>query len=176
LTNTGRPVEFKENIVNKHLPRLLLLAAAICAAGAVAQQLPPPPMVPRAEELATVPDLSAAQQAEVRKILIQRRDAQEAAHDKTRTEMEALRTRERNEHERIDGQTSDQLRKLLGDDGYRNYAEWSLAHRGGPHAMPPHHGPGDGPGMEHAPPPRQGNGPGPGPGPGHAAPSDETDD
>jgi hypothetical protein len=155
--------------MKRHLPSLILLAA-FCAARAVAQQPPPPPMVPPAEELATVPGLSAAQQADVRKILIQRRDAHEAARDKTRTEMDALRTKERNEHERIDGQFSEQLRKLLGDEGYRNFAEWSLAHRG-PHqpTMPPRRARGEGPELDVLP-------PSPHPAAGRAAPSGQADE
>lgn len=119
------------------------LLATLFATGAGAQPMPPPgpPGVPPTEELATVPNLTAVQQTDVRKILIQRRDAQEAAHAKARAEFDALRVKERNEHERIDEQTGEQLRKLLGDDGYVHYAEWDLAHReprgGGPGTHPP---------------------------------------
>ncbi len=134
------------------------LLAALFAAGAWAQQVPPgPPGVPPAEVLVTAPDLTAAQQIEVRKILIQRRDAQEAAQMRTRNEFDALRVKERNEHERIDEQSSEQLRKLLGDDGYRKFAEWDLTHRGPPGGGPGSHPP-MGPHGEHA------------DGPGHAAP------
>ena len=150
------------------------LLAALFATAVGAQSMPPPPPgppgVPPAEELATVPDLTAAQQADVRKILIQRRDAQEAAHTRLRAEFDALRVKERNEHERIDEQTSEQLRHLLGDDGYRKFADWDLAHRGpagpghGPHPpMPPHGERGGGPQREGAPRPPDG-------GPGGAAP------
>ncbi len=119
------------------------LFAALFAASAGAQPMPPGPPggVPPAEALATVPSLTAAQQVEVRNILIQRRDALEAAQTRARAEFDALRVKERNEHERVDAQTSEQLRKLLGDEGYRKYAEWDLAHRrphdGGPGAHPP---------------------------------------
>lgn len=155
-----------------------LVCAALFAAGAFAQPGPMGPMppgppgdrVPPAEALATAPGLTPAQQVEVRKILIQRRDADEAACDKIRTQMEALRTQERNERERIDTQASDQLRKLLGDDGYRRFAEWNLANRGpgdgprGPHGAMRPRGPGkaDGNGG-----PRAGE-PGPDAPPGHA--------
>jgi hypothetical protein len=119
--------------------------AVLLAAGASAQPMPPGPPgpqgVPPAEALATVPDLSASQQAEVRKVLIQRRDAQEATHARLRAEFDALRMKERNEHERIDEQSSEQLRKLLGDDGYRKFAGWDLAHRGPPHGGPGPHPP-----------------------------------
>jgi hypothetical protein len=152
--------------------QLILLAASFCATSAFGQQPPPMPPgppgdgVPPAEVLATAPGLTAAQQAEVRRILIQRRDADEAARDRTRAQMEALRKQDRTEHERIDTQASDQLRKLLGDDGYRRFAEWNLAHRGPPG------GPGAGP---HGPmPPRGGKPQGDGPahpgGPGQDAP------
>jgi hypothetical protein len=127
---------------------------------------PGPPGVPPAEVFATIPDLSAAQQTEVRKILLQRRDAQDAVHSRTRTEMEALHTKERNEHERIDEQTTDQLRKALGDEGYRHYAQWQVSQHG-PHEdgpRPPHRGPDGG----H--PPTMGAGPG---GAAGAAPNDE---
>jgi len=140
--------------------------------------------VPAAEELATVPGASAAQQAEIRKILLQRRDAQENLRESMRAQFDALHTKERSEHERIDDQASAQLRKLLGDDGYRAYAEWTLAHRGPPHGMGPHPGPGGpdghfGPGMgarpergaPALPPPPPGA-----PSGGHAAPDDAADD
>lgn len=135
-----------------HTPRLFIaLLAALCAAAtAGAQSLPPPPggapHAPSSEELATVPNLSAAEQVELRKILIQRRNAHEAAHEKARAEFDALHAKERSEHERIDEQASEQARKLLGEEGYRNFAQWDLAHRGppgagaGPHAPMRAHG------------------------------------
>jgi hypothetical protein len=158
--------------------------------------MPPPPPggahVPPAEELATMPGVTPAQQAEIRKILLQRRDAQEALQHKMRDEFDALHAKERSEHERVDDQASAQLRKLLGDEGYRNYAEWTLAHRaphggtrpGRPdHFGPDHFGPDRG-GPEHSGPERSGPDrselpppPFPGaPGGGHAAPSDGIED
>ncbi len=119
----------------KALSLIAALLATSFGAGAAAQPTPPPPGapgVPPAEVLATVPGLTSAQQAELRKILVQRRDAQEAAQARLRAEFDALRVKERNERERIDEQSGEQLRKLLGDDGYRKYAEWNLAHRGPP--------------------------------------------
>ncbi|HZP64970.1 MAG TPA: hypothetical protein VFB32_01560 [Rudaea sp.] len=124
--------------------KIVLCALVLCTFGSAAHEPPPPgPGVPPADALATVPDLSAAQQIELRKILIQRRDAFEAVQTKARAEHEALRLKERGEFERIDGETSAQLRKLLGDEGYRRYAEWEMAHRGpgpgpGPGQHPPH--------------------------------------
>jgi hypothetical protein len=121
----------------KKLMLSMLLMSACAAFDASAQPMmpgPPPPPgggVPSAEMLATVPGLTAAQQVEVRKILLQRRDAMDASQSKSRADFEALRKRDRDEHERIDAQFSDQLRKTLGDDGYRSYAQWSLMH-GGP--------------------------------------------
>ena len=76
------------------------------------------PELPSAEALATVPNLTTAQQIEVRKILVERRDAHEAAAAKSRAERDALAKKDRAEHERIDDQSTDRLRKLLGDDGY----------------------------------------------------------
>ncbi|QBB70365.1 hypothetical protein ELE36_08290 [Pseudolysobacter antarcticus] len=98
--------------------------------------MPPPggPMggVPSPEMLALIPDLTAAQQVEVRKLLVARRDA----HD-------ALRDKERTEHERIDDQSAERLRKLLGEDGYRALAQSTAPHGPGREGPPPH---GDRPG------------------------------
>jgi Spy/CpxP family protein refolding chaperone len=128
----------------------LILAAAVVAIAATAAfdvgahpMGPPPGMphgapVPSAEMLATS-DLTPAQQADVRRILTQKRDALEAAETKLHAQMEALHKQMRDEHERVETQTSDQLRKALGDDAYKRYAEWSLHH--GPMFGP------DGPGM-----------------------------
>jgi Spy/CpxP family protein refolding chaperone len=111
------------------------LAAADVGAQAMDQRGPPGPppgeRVPSAEMLATS-DLTAAQQADVRRILTQKRDALDAAESKLRAQAEALHKQMRDEHERIDAQTSDQLRKALGDDAYKRYAEWSLRREHGP--------------------------------------------
>jgi Asp-tRNA(Asn)/Glu-tRNA(Gln) amidotransferase A subunit family amidase len=119
----------------------LILAAALFAAlagfDAGAQSMGPPPghphgaPVPSAEMLATS-DLTPAQQADVRRILMQKRDALDAAQTKVHTQMEALHKQMRDDHERIETQTSDQLRKALGDDAYKRYAEWSLRNGHGP--------------------------------------------
>ncbi|HEY0230843.1 MAG TPA: hypothetical protein VGC55_06310 [Dokdonella sp.] len=128
-------------------PRVLAfsLAAACLAAGTLAVAAPPMPPgphgppLPSAEELATIPSLSTQQQVELRKILLDRRDALDATHEKTHDAMEAQRKRERADVERIDEQSSERLRKLLGDDGFRRYAEWQLGQRG-PRGMDgPHH-------------------------------------
>lgn len=130
--------------------KLAAAIAAVFAAGAVAQPVPGPG-APPAEALATIPDLTTAQQDDLRRILIQRRDALEAAEDKIHADMEALHKRARSEHERIDEQYAAQLRKALGDDGYRKYAGWQAAHHappGGPHLRFEHGfhgGPGDAP-------------------------------
>ena len=151
---------------------LAILVLVLASASAALAEPPGPPGggVPPDEALATVPNLTTAQQLEVRRILTQRRDAQETLQTKTHTEFEALRIKERNERERIDDQASDQLRKALGEEGFRSFAEWSLAHRGPP---------GDGP----RPPMRGGrpggpgsDGPQHGPGAGHAAPADDQAD
>ena len=148
-----------------------LLIAIVLAAGSAAAlgQVPPPPgaPVPQSEELATVPGVSAVHQAEIHKILIQRRNAQEDIHTKMRDQFDALHAKERSEHERVDEQASEQLRKLLGEDGYRAYAQWSLAHRGAAHGGLPHeHGQHPGRGMPDGPPAGA-------PGPGRAAPADD---
>ena len=158
----------------------LILAAALCAALACfdAGAQPPGPMcphsgghVPSAEMLATS-NLTPAQQAEVRRILTQKRDALDAAESKLRTQMEALHKQMRDEHERIDAQTSDQLRKALGEDAFKRYAEWSLHHEHGPMDGP------RGPGMRGMHGPRgETNGPGtPPPPPGGGAGKPDADD
>jgi len=161
----------------KRAPLLILALVLACASAAMAEPpglAGPPPGggVPPAEALATIPNLTPAQQLEVRKILTQRRDAQEALQTRTRTEFESLRVKERNEHERIDDQASDQLRKTLGEEGFRNFAEWSMAHRGpaGDGPRPPMHG-----GRPGSPGPA-GDGPQRGPGAGRAAPADDPTD
>ena len=151
----------------------LILAVALCAtlAGFDAGAHPPGPMgppgghVPSAEMLATS-DLTPAQQADVRRILTQKRDALDAAESKLHTQMEALHKQMREEHERVDAQTSEQLRKALGEDAFKRYAEWSLRHEHGPiggpggpgmHGMHGPHGDMNGPGT---PPPPPGSGAG----------------
>lgn len=120
---------------------LAALLTTMLAASAGAQALPPPPGVPSAEAIATLPDLSATQQDELRRILHERRDALDAARDKARATREAQMRKDRDEFERIEDQSSARIRKLLGDEGFRRYAEWSLAHRG--HGV--HEGPGHAP-------------------------------
>jgi hypothetical protein len=133
--------------------RKLLLSALLLGTTAVASAQRGPPPVPSPLMLATVPGLSADQQAGVRKILLQHRDAMETLASKEHAEFEAARQRGRAERERADDATDAALRKLLGDDGYRKFAEWHLSRRGphGPGATP---GPGFGP--------RSGQGPHPG--------------
>ena len=131
------------------MPRTLLLASLLAVGAAHAQPVPPgrpQPMPPgpagtlSPEALATVPDLTPAQQVEVRKLLLQRRDAHDAARAKELAEREALMTRSRAEHERIDDDTGARLRKLLGDEGYRNLARWLLppGREGGGRPRVPH--------------------------------------
>jgi Spy/CpxP family protein refolding chaperone len=130
----------KENMMKR-----LILAAALCAslaafdAGAHPPGPPPGGPLPSAELLATS-DLTPAQQADVRRILTQKRDALDSAESKLRAQMETLHKQMRDEHERVEAQTSDQLRKALGEDAFKRYAEWSLRHERGPMDGP--HGPG----------------------------------
>jgi hypothetical protein len=102
-----------------------------------------PPGPPSPEALATIPNLTPAQQIELRRILLDERDAHEAIASKARAEREARAKKDRGEHERVDEQGAERLRKLLGDDGFRQFAEWQFAHRGGPG-----HAPGEGPGPD----------------------------
>jgi hypothetical protein len=126
----------KENFMKKLIIATALLTA-MAAFDAGAQAMGPPPdhahgeQVPSAEMLATS-DLSPAQQADVRRILLQKREAFDAAEGKVHAQLEALHKQMRDEHERIEAQTSDQLRKALGEDAYKRYAEWSLHHEHGP--------------------------------------------
>lgn len=128
--------------------RTLLITVLLATGAAQAQPMPPGPPgpppsgAPSPEALATVPDLDAAKQAEVRRILIQRRDAHDALRTKEDAERDAARARYRAEHERIDDESSTKLRKLLGEDGYRALAAWLVAPRGiGPErARGPHPG------------------------------------
>lgn len=91
------------------------------------------PGVPPAELLATIDGLDASQQADIRKILREQRDAFDALRERSRGEREAIEQRERGERERIEDQTAQKLRSALGEDGYRAYARWSMQ----PGPMPP---------------------------------------
>jgi hypothetical protein len=129
---------------------LILWSATLAAAAqpppAGAPPHPPGPSSP--EALATIPDLTAMQQTELRKILLDRRDAHEAVESKSRAEHDALAKKDRSEHERIDEAGAERLRKLLGDDGFRQFAQWQFAHHPGggepgagpqgPHGAPRH--------------------------------------
>ncbi len=133
----------------------LVLFALACTTSAFAQ-MPPPGgrpgpggprhgAVPPAEALATIPGLSAGQQTELRQILIERRNSLESARQHWRSEFEALRVKQRNERDRIDDHATEQLRKALGDAGYKAYAEWRVRHHGPRHrgmvGRGDHHGP-----------------------------------
>lgn len=140
--------------------RKLLLSAMLLGTAAVASAQWGPPPVPSPLMLATIPGLSADQLAGVRKILLQHRDAMETLASKEHAEFEAVRQRGRADRERADDATDAALRKLLGDDGYRKFAEWHVGQRGP-------HGPAPGPGFG----PRSGKGPHPGDVHNGAAPS-----
>ena len=146
---------------------LAALLTTMLASSAGARAMPPPAGpapggVPSAEAIATLSDLTAPQQDELRRILHERRDALEAARDKSHAAREAQMRKDRDEFERIDEQSSARIRKLLGDDGFRRYAEWSLAHG---HA----HGP-----RADAPPPGVRRGDGHGPRDGESAPGTKS--
>jgi hypothetical protein len=148
-----------KNPIAKRLLAVCLMLAA--GAGASAQDGPP---LPSPLMLAAIPDLTAAQQLELRKIFVQRRDAEEALLTKQQADFAALRAKNRSEHERIDDNTDAALRKLLGDDGYRKFAQWQLANR--PDGPRGRGGPGVGPGGPGGGGPRPPHGAGPaGPGP-----------
>lgn len=108
--------------------RSILLSTALLSAAAVAHAGPGRDFdrgmrpIPSAEMLATIPGLSTAQQQEMRRIAIEQRDAHEA-----------LRIKERAEHERIDERSDERIRKLLGEEGFRKYAEWKQTRMRGPH-------------------------------------------
>lgn len=131
---------------------LALILFASASAGAWAQPPPPPPPIPSPLELATIPGVSVTQQLELRKILVQGRDAAEALHRRQHAEFEALHTKYRGEHERLAEATDANVRKLLGEEGYKHFAEWQLAQRRGPpHAGPPGMRGGPRDGMRHMP-------------------------
>jgi hypothetical protein len=69
------------------------------------------------EMLATLPGSTVEQQEAIHRIEGERRTA-----------YTDLFAKQRAERERIDAQTSQKLRKALGEEGYRKYAEWKLAH------------------------------------------------
>lgn len=127
--------------VKKKIACALALAVTATAgvALATAQDGPRGPMpgphgpgAPSAEMLATIDGLSASQQADLRKILREQRDAEDTLRTRLRGEREALDLRERNEHDRITDQTTQKLRSALGDDGYRAYAQWATQRGPGP--------------------------------------------
>lgn len=94
-----------------------------------------PDGVPSVAALSMAPGLSVKQQQDLRQLLIQRRDAHEA-----------LRQRERAEHDKIDADSDNRIRALLGEQEYVRYVKWTM-------------GPGPrGPGGHDAPPPRDDDG------------------
>ena len=135
--------------MRKIILSMLLLGVA---AAASAQWGPP---VPSPLAIAAVPGLTTDQQAGVRKILLQHRDAIEGLASKERAEMDSLRQRARAEREHADDATDASLRKLLGDEGYRKFAEWQISQRG-PHGPGPGPGPGGPRGPGHGRPDMQG--------------------
>lgn len=103
--------------------RTILLSTALLSASVAAYAGPGrdhgrgQQRLPSVETLATVPGLSVVQQQEMRRIAVEQRDAHEA-----------LRIKQRAEHERIDERGNERVRKLLGEQGFRKYAEWKQAH------------------------------------------------
>jgi hypothetical protein len=142
--------------IAKHLLALCLMLVA--GEAATAQDGPP---LPSQLMLATIPDLTTAQQLELRKIFVQRRDAEEGLFTRQQADFAALRAKTRSEHERIDDSTDASLRKLLGDEGYRKFAQWQLTNR--PDGPRGRGGPGAGPDSPAGPGHRPPRGPGAGP-------------
>lgn len=124
--------------------RNAVIAALLVGASAASQARGPNSY----ELLATLPDTTAAQQETIHRIESERRSAYADLFAKQRTE-----------RERIDAETAQKLRKALGDEGYRNYAEWKMSHgrdHGRMHARGkrgdhPHPGMRGGPGMSGGP-------------------------
>jgi len=90
---------------------------ALLAGASVASQARGPDSY---EALATLPDTTAAQQSDIHRI-----------ENERRTAFADLFEKQRAERDRIDEQTAQKLRKALGEEGYRKYAEWKMSH-GGP--------------------------------------------
>lgn len=102
------------------MKRLTLVTALLCAVvGAAGPSLARGP--DSLERLATLPDTTAAQQEQILAIEEARRTAYHELFEKMHTE-----------RARIDREQAAKLRKLLGEDGYRKYAQWKLDQRGGP--------------------------------------------
>lgn len=109
-----------------------ILTALLAASSAPAMAGPgphgSPRGVPSAEALALIDNLDTKQQTEIRKILTERRNAEESLRSRMRGEREALARRERTEREQLDANTSQRLRETLGEEGFRHYAQW-VTHR-----------------------------------------------
>ena len=93
--------------------RNAVIAALLVGASAASQARGPNSY----ELLATLPDTTAAQQETIHRIESERRSA-----------YADLFAKQRAERERIDAEAAQKLRKALGDEGYRNYADWKLSH------------------------------------------------
>lgn len=117
-------------------PRRLLALALLVALSAPAAIAQPPAhaaghaaRVPSAEQLATIPSLSSAQQVELHKVLVERRDAMESAREKSRAAWQAQREHNRAERARIDQDYSARMRQALGDEGFASFAQWQSEQR-----------------------------------------------
>lgn len=106
----------------KNVAALMLLLAAAPALAQPARPAPAP------EALATIPELSFAQQTALRRLLVERQEAEQHQQDKHRSELERIREN-----------SAARIHDLLGDEGYRRYAQW----RGAADRPPP--APGAGP-------------------------------
>lgn len=100
------------------IQKKLIVLIALAASGLALAQPGSGPGMPY-ELLATAPGITKAQQQEIRRIENERRDA----HD-------TLRIKQRGEHERIDEQSEERLRKALTDEGYQRYIEWKTTRLG----------------------------------------------
>lgn len=106
------------------LPKLFALAVLASLVAGTSHARPPGPRGVSQEQLATVPDLTTAQQDAIYRIESERRAAHKALLDK-----------ERPAHRQIEEQTTQKLRAALGDEGYATYAAWKLErHAGRRHA------------------------------------------
>lgn len=111
------------------LTLLVVMSVPAAMAQPPAHRAGPTARVPSAEQLATIPSLSSAQQVELHKLLVERRDAMESAREKSRAAYQVQRKRDRAERERIDQDYSTRMRQALGEEGFASFAKWQSEQR-----------------------------------------------